>query len=233
MKGTLINAGAVLVGSTIGLLIHKRMPKRLMDVTFQVIGLFTCFLGLYMAFKINDIMLMIFSLLIGSIFGELINLDKWMQGLGDSLKNKLKVEHETFTEGLVTAFLIFCIGSMTFLGALEEGLGKSPRLLLTKSILDGFTSIALASSLGIGVLFSVLPLLIFQGGLTLLAMLAGDIIPQALVTELTAVGGILILGIGINILELKKLKILNMTPSLLATVALYYLFKFLKASVFA
>lgn len=225
MTGTLINTGTVIFGSTLGLIIHKRMPERILSITFQGIGLFTIFLGIQMSLKINNLMVMIFSLLIGSILGEVLKLENRMDNFADKLKNKLKLKHEKFNEGIVTAFLLFCMGSMTLLGAIEEGLGNSPKLLLTKSVLDGFASIALASSLGIGVLFSVIPLLIFQGSITLFAGAFQDVLSPALIQEMTAVGGLMILGLGISILEIKKLRILNMLPAIPVSVGLYYLVK--------
>jgi uncharacterized membrane protein YqgA involved in biofilm formation len=160
-------------------------------------------------------MIMIFSLVIGAILGELIDIDKQINRFADFLKHKISSDNSRFSEGLITAFLLFCMGSMTILGAIEEGLGGKPNLLIAKSILDGFSSIAFASVMGIGVMFSVIPLFIYQGGLTLLATLVGERLSELAVTEMSAVGGILLIGLGITVLKLKEIKILNLLPSLL------------------
>lgn len=220
MTGTLINVGTVLLGSTIGLLIHSRLPERYTKIMFQVFGLFTIFLGIKMALETNNIMVMIFSLLIGTLLGEWWNLEKGMDRLAGFIKRKVKSKNEKFSEGFVTAFLVFCMGSMTILGAIEEGLGDKPNLLLTKSLMDGFSSMALASALGIGVLFSVIPLLIYQGGLTLFAAYISDILSPEVVAELSAVGGILLVGLGFILLDIKKIRVMNMLPSLVIVVFL-------------
>lgn len=224
MQGTLINVGAVILGSVTGMLIHARLPENISKRVFQGIGLFTLFLGIHMASRTDDFLIMIFSIVLGAIAGEMIDLDKWINRFGEWLKRKLKSGNDNFSEGLVTAFLLYCMGSMTILGAFEEGLGGEPNLLLAKSVLDGFSSIALTASLGIGVIFSVIPLLIYQGGLTLFAASLQDILTDPIINELTAVGGLLLIGLGINILEIKKLKILNMLPSLVIVVILAYFF---------
>jgi uncharacterized membrane protein YqgA involved in biofilm formation len=224
MLGTVINAGAVIVGSSVGLLIHSRLPRRITTIVFQGIGLFTLFLGITMAMKVGNFLVMIFSIVLGSIAGELLNVDGRITSMSEFLKRKIRLKSERFTEGLVTAFLIFCMGSMSILGPIEEGLGKPPNILLAKSVLDAFSSMALAASLGVGVLFSVIPLVMYQGGITLFAGYVQGFFTSALINELTAVGGLLLMGLGINILEIKSLKILNMLPSLVIVVILASIF---------
>ncbi|MEX0987834.1 MAG: DUF554 domain-containing protein [Bacteroidales bacterium] len=220
MTGTLINVGTVLLGSAIGLLIRSKLPERFTKIMFQVFGLFTIFLGAKMAMETNNIMVMIFSLLLGSLLGEWWNLDKGMERLANFIKKRAKSNNERFTEGFVTAFLVFCMGSMTILGAIEEGLGDKPNLLLTKSLMDGFSSMALASVLGIGVMFSVVPLLIYQGGLTIFASYLTNILSPDVVSEISAVGGILLMGLGFVLMDVKKVKVMNMLPSLVIVVFL-------------
>ncbi len=224
MTGTLINIIAVIAGSTIGLLFNKSLPEKVIKPVFQVIGLFTLVLGMSMAIKGEEILLIIFSLVLGTIIGSLLDLDSKFQALSHWLQNKINLKNEKFSEGLITAFLLFCMGSMTILGAFEEGLGGRPNLLLAKSVLDGFSSIALSAGLGIGVMFSVIPLLIFQGGLTLLAAFLEQFFTPVIINELTATGGILLLGLGLNILELKEVKIMNMLPALIFIVILTIFF---------
>ncbi|MDN5353435.1 MAG: uncharacterized protein PWQ09_191 [Candidatus Cloacimonadota bacterium] len=224
MLGTIINSAAILVGSIIGLLWHRKFPQKLTQTAFHGIGVFTIFLGINLAFKTSNFIVMIFSIVIGSILGELINLEGSLNKFSDKLKKRLGSKNDRFSEGLLTAFLLFCMGSMTILGAIEEGLGNAPNLLLAKSILDGFSSIALAATLGIGVMFSIIPLLLYQGGLTLLTALVGDYFNQIIVDELSAVGGLMLLALGLRILEIKKIRVLNMLPSLVVVVVLGVIF---------
>ncbi|MBU8891377.1 MAG: DUF554 domain-containing protein [Bacteroidales bacterium] len=224
MTGTIINAAAILIGSLIGIALNKKLPERFIKIVFHAIGLFTLFIGFYMAMKTNNLFLMVISIVTGGIIGEWINIDKYVNLFGDKMKSKLKSKNSRFSEGLVTAFLLFCMGSVTILGAIEEGLGGEPNLLLAKSVLDGVSSIALAAALGYGVAFSIIPLFIYQGGLTLFASHFGDFFAESIINELTAVGGLMLIGLGLNILEIKKIKILNMLPGLIVIVILIYFF---------
>jgi uncharacterized membrane protein YqgA involved in biofilm formation len=224
MTGTLINAGAILLGSIIGLLVHTKLPERLIRIVFQGIGLFTLFLGFYMGLKTNNLFFIIISIVLGGILGELINIDSNLNKLGERIKLRFKSDNSKFSEGMVTSFLLFCMGSVTILGAIEEGLGGKPNLLLAKSVLDGVSSIALTAAFGYGVAFSVIPLILYQGGLTLLAAYFGDYFSETIINELTAIGGLILIGLGINILEIKQLKILNLLPALVIIVLLVYFF---------
>jgi uncharacterized membrane protein YqgA involved in biofilm formation len=224
MYGTLVNVTAVIIGSSIGLLIHSRLPQRVITTTFQGIGLFTIVIGVTMAIRTNNFLIMIVSVVSGSVIGEFIDIEKTINGLGEKIKTRTKQENDKFSEGFITSSLLFCMGSMAILGAIEEGLGGDPTLLLAKSVLDGFCSIALAASLGIGVIFSVFPLLMYQGGLTVCAGSLHNYLTEPIITELTAVGGLLLIGLGISILEIKDLKVMNMLPSLVIVVILAWLF---------
>ncbi|NMC75810.1 MAG: DUF554 domain-containing protein [Candidatus Methanofastidiosa archaeon] len=224
MLGTFVNVLAIILGCIIGLLIKSKIPERINKIIFQVIGLFTITLGITMAIKTNNFLIVVFSLIIGSIIGELFDIEKYLENLSQTLKNKLKSSNDKFSEGFITATLIYCIGPMAILGSIEEGLGNDPNLLFAKSVLDGVASIALSSALGIGVIFSTLPLLIYQGGITLFAGYVSKYLNDALIVELSAVGGILLLGLGMNIAEIKKFKVVNMLPSLLVVVILSYFF---------
>ncbi|MFC1733410.1 DUF554 domain-containing protein [candidate division KSB1 bacterium] len=224
MIGTIINAGAVITGGIIGIFINYRLPERFTKIVFQGIGLFTIFLGISLAIKTNNFLLMIFSIVIGAIVGELIDIEKYIDRFANYLKRKVKAKNSKFTEGFITAFLLYCVGSMTILGSIEEGLGNPPRLLLSKSILDGFSSIALAAALGFGVILSAIPLLLYQGFLTLFASYLNSYLNQVYIDELSAVGGILLIGLGITILEIKKIKIINMLPALIIVIILTYFF---------
>jgi len=220
MLGTLINAGTVILGSIIGLILHRRLPEKITTIVFQGIGLFTLFLGFTMAAKTNHYLIMIFSIVIGSIIGQLLSIDSALDRFSNYLKQKVRSDNDKFTDGLITAFLLFCMGSMTILGAFEEGLGGRPNLLLSKSILDGFSAVVLSAGLGIGVILSVIPLLIYQGGLTLFAGWLGEFFNEIVINEMSAVGGLMLIGLGINILKIKKIKVVNMLPGLVVAVIL-------------
>jgi len=224
MLGTIVNVATVLAGSTLGLLFHRRLPEKITGIVFQGIGLFTLFLGFSMASKTSNFLIMIFSIVIGSIIGELLSLDSVLDKFSDRLKNRIGSKNDKFSEGLIAAFLLFCMGSMTILGAFEEGLGNSPNLLYAKSLLDGFSSIALSAGLGIGVMFSAIPLLIYQGGLTLFAGWLGEFFSDIVINEMSAVGGLMLIGLGISILEIKSIKVINMTPGLLVAIILAIIF---------
>tara|TARA_Y100000385_G_scaffold288661_1_gene355844 strand:- start:3485 stop:4168 length:684 start_codon:yes stop_codon:yes gene_type:complete len=222
--GSIVNALSVILGSFIGISIGNRLPKSIRAIIFQVMGLFTLILGLKMSLETQALIILLLSLTMGAAIGEKLNIEQKLQILGLKIKNLLKNKNEKFAEGLVTAFLLFCLGSMTFVGAIEEGINQDRTLLYTKSFMDGITSILLASSFGLGVLVSAIPLLIFQSLLTFAALYLEPYLTSSIINEVSAVGGVLILGIGINILELKKIKVSNMLPSLFLVVPLHLLF---------
>lgn len=222
--GTLINVAAVLAGGTAGLIISTRMPENIRGIVFQGLGLFTLVLGMSMALKMTNPLPIIFSIVIGGIIGELCKLETLFENFGGAIKKRVGSKNDLFIDGLITAFLLFCVGSMTIIGAFDEGLRGDPTLLLTKSMLDGFAAIVLAATFGVGVLFSVIPLFIFQYGLTLLASALQGWFSDPIITQLTATGGILILGIGLTVLDIKRIRLSNLLPSLVLVVILTVLF---------
>lgn len=224
MIGTLVNTAAVIAGGTAGLLLKKSMPERIKTIYFQAIGLFTLAIGISMVWQMQNILIVVISLAVGGLTGEYLHLEKRAEKLSEYLKGRLKTNNAEFSEGLIASFLLFCVGSMTILGTIQEGTGGSSDLLYTKSLMDFFSAILLASAFGAGVIFSALPLFIFQALLTLLAMQAATFFSSEIIQGLTNVGGILLLGLGVNILEIKNLRIMNMLPSLLLVVILLYIF---------
>lgn len=224
MLGTIVNVLTIILGSTLGLLVHTRLSQNIKTILFQGIGLFTCYLAISMALKSEHLMIVIFSILLGSITGELLTLEKRIESFGNKLKRKFSQEHARFTEGMITAFLLFCMGSMTILGAIEEGLGGNPNLLFAKSLLDGVASIALTSTFGLGVMFSIIPLFVYQGGLTLLAGSLENLLTTPIINEMTSVGGIIMLGLALEILNIKKIKTLNMLPAIVFAAILTIIF---------
>lgn len=225
MFGTIVNTLAVIAGGTLGIFLKKGMPERVRTIYFQAVGLFTLAIGINLVWQMKHILIVVTSIVIGALLGEWMNLEKGADQLSEWTKKKLRIGSEQFSEGLTTAFLLFCIGAMTIVGAIEEGTTGESRLLLTKSVMDGFSSILLASAFGVGVVFSAVPLFLFQGGITMLAKFFGEFLSAETIQALTSVGGILLLGLGINILEIKKLRILNMIPALVVVVLLMWIIK--------
>ncbi len=224
ITGTIINVIAVIIGSLLGLLFHARLPQRFVDTLFQGIGLFTLALGVFMALKAEEWILVILSIIVGGLIGELLRLEELFERLSTRIGKRFNVGGERFNKGLLTAFLLFCMGSMTVLGAIEEGMGGRPDLYYIKSLMDGISSIALASGLGIGVLFSVVPLFLYQAGLTIMANWFGTFMPELMISGISASGGVLLIGLGLNILNITKLKILNLLPALIMIVIFTQLF---------
>lgn len=229
ITGTLVNVGSIILGSFVGVLLKKGIPDRIQSIIFQALGLFTLFLGLTMAFETSGLyLLMIFSLILGGILGEVLKLDTNIEGLSIRLKEKLKSSNPKFTEGLITASMLFSIGSMAIIGPMNEAIKGDLNLILTKSLMDGITSIILAAAFGRGVFFSVLPVFILQATVGILSSFIEPYLDPVLIKELTAVGGLLILGIGISILEIKKINVINLLPSMVVVVVLYFLMEYLK-----
>jgi len=213
MLGTLVNTLTVIIGSSAGLLLRRKVAKGRSDVVFHVIGLFTFYLGLQMALKTANPVSLILGLLVGTLVGEYLGLESLMEGGAERLKQKVGGDSD-FVEGMMTAFLTFCIGPLTIVGSLRDGMGD-PSIIMAKAVMDGFTSMAYASALGLGVLFSTVPLLMFQGSLALIGSFIGTTLPEAMISDLTGAGGIILLGLALNLLNLKKIRVGNMLPSLI------------------
>lgn len=236
MLGTLVNTGAIVAGSLAGMLIHSRLSEKMTTVIFQGVGLMTLTIGISMAIKSRNLMVAVISVVLGAVLGQWIDIDRRLRELSERWQNHSRrtrtAGHEDevvavqkanrFTEGFITASMLFCTGSLAILGAIEDGSGETPRLLLTKSIMDAIASIALGASFGIAVLFSAVPVLIYQGALTLLAAFLMRYMTEGMMADLSAVGGILLMGLGINILEIKKINVTNMLPALVIVVVLSY-----------
>lgn len=224
MIGTLVNFGAIIVGGTIGFRFKSILPQKVVDLLFQVFGLFTLYLGFSMGLKTQNSILIAFSLILGALTGSVLNLQEKTDRLGEYVQTKLKLKGNRFTEGFLVASLLFCMGPVAILGSIEDGMGGEPKLLMIKSLMDGVASIALAASLGIGVIFSAIPILIYQGLITLFASWMGNSFSQLMINELSAVGGILLIGMAINILDIKKIKVLDFITSLIYIIPLVYFF---------
>ncbi len=214
MLGTWVNTGAVVVGSAIGLAAGARLPAGVKTILMQALGLAVVAIGLRMALEAQHVLLAIGCLLLGGITGELLRLEQRLEGLAEILRQRLRSNSERFVEGFVTASLLYLTGAMTIVGSIQDGTIGDPSVLLVKALLDGVASVALASSLGGGVMFSALPVLLVQGGITLLAAQLAFLSQPAVLDAINAAGGLLILGIGINLLELGRIRVGNLLPAL-------------------
>ena len=215
--GTFVNMATVIIGGIIGLSISKTFSPELELMISQAIGLGVLVLGFQMTLKLPESYLLVFilSLILGGVTGELIHLDRLLYNSAELLKTLFSSTDNSFAEGMTTAFILFCIGSLTILGALEEGLQGKRNLLFVKSGLDGISAIIFAAKFGVGVIFSIFPMLIFQGGITLIAAFLKNGIKEIRLKLISAVGGALIIAIGLNVLEISSINIENLLPALI------------------
>lgn len=209
---------AVLAGAGLGILLGDRLPGRVRQTVIYGIGLITLVLGMQMALATENILIVLLSIMLGGILGEWWRLEDRLNSLGRSFEKAASghpsLTRGDFTRGFVTASLVFCIGPMTFLGAIQDGLTGNYRLLAIKSVLDGFAGLAFAASMGFGVAFAAITVLLFQGGISLGAGFLQDVLSDSMIMEMTATGGVMILGIGILLLDIKKVKVANYLPAL-------------------
>ncbi|MDT3698022.1 MAG: DUF554 domain-containing protein [Thermincola sp.] len=214
MTGTLINAAAIIVGASIGFLLKKGIPERFKITVIQGLSLAVIVIGLQMALKTNNILIMIFSLVLGGLTGELLNIEGRLEAFGSKIETLLGNQGGSFTKAFVTPSLVYCVGAMAIVGSIQEGISGDPGILLLKSVLDGVSAIIFASTLGLGVAFSALPVLIYQGSISLLAQYLQDVLTPSVITEMTTTGGVLIMAIGLRILEIKDIKVGNLLPAI-------------------
>ncbi len=218
MTGTVINVISVVAGGTLGTLLGERLPSRIRRVIMQGVGLVTLAVGMSMALTTENFVLVLVSIVIGGILGEWWRLEERLDGAGKWLEAKASrfpfLARGEFTKGFVTASLVFCVGPMTVLGSIQDGLSGDYTLLAIKSVLDGFSSLAFAASMGMGATFSAITVLVYQGILTLGASHFQAILSDAMITEMAATGGVMILGIGLLLLEIKRVRVASFLPAL-------------------
>jgi len=227
--GTAVNVATVLVGSGIGLVLGHRLPQRTRDTVTDALGLVTLLIGALSASEVTSarlaeevgpsapVLIVLGALLIGGIIGSLVDIESRLLGLGGWLKTRLRAgsgAENRFVEAFVTASLVFCVGPLTILGALSDGLGLGADQLFLKATLDGFTAIAFAASLGVGVMASALAVAVVQGVLTVVGYLLGDFLPGAQLDAVTAAGGLLLVGVGLRLLQIKLVPVGNLLPAL-------------------
>lgn len=225
MKGTFVNTGAILVGSLIGILAGKRLPDRLKTLLMQALGLAVLLIGLQMALSGSETLVTVGCLLLGAITGELLRIEQGTERLGVWLKRRFQSDSATFVEGFVSASILYVTGAMMIVGSIQDGTTGDARILYIKSILDGVGSIAFASTLGIGVAFSALSVFIVQGSITLLAAKLLFLQKPEVLGAITATGGLLIVGIGLNILGVTRIRIGNLLPALAYAIAWAVIFR--------
>jgi uncharacterized protein len=217
LSGTLLNAATVLVGGIIGTALGDRLPERLRENVVRGVGLFTLVMGTKFGIETSNLLFVLGSILIGGTLGSLWGVDRRLNALGDMLQRRFARPGGTSTvsEAFVTASIVFCVGPLTFLGSIQNGLSGDASLLAIKSVLDGFTAIALAATLGWGVLLTIAVILIYQGGLALGASVFAGLLSELQLREMNAVGGLLILGVGLKLLGIRDVKVADFLPAIL------------------
>jgi uncharacterized protein len=234
MTGSLINFGAILVGGAIGLLLGSRLAERVKKTVVAGLGLFTLVYGVSLFLKTSNSLIVLGSVLLGILLGEWWRIEEGLESLAIWLESKFNrgsqsEGKEKFIKGFLTATLVFCIGPMAILGSIENGLSGSINTLVVKSILDGFAAMAFASSLGVGVLFSAVIVLIYQGSISLLAAQVQNIATAQMMNELTATGGVILVAIAISsLLEIKKIRTASFLPALLVAPIIVYILTLIK-----
>ncbi len=230
LLGVLVNVATVIIGSTVGLIFKKGISEKYTDAVMLGIGLCTVLIGVQGMLKGENVLVAIISMVIGAIIGTALDIDGKLSGAGDLLSKKLKNgdgDKISISEGFVTASLLFCVGAMTIIGSLESGLKGDHTTIFTKSILDLFSSCMLSASLGIGVIFASIFVFIFQGGIVLLAGFLEPFLSDSAISEITCVGSLMILALGLNLTGLSKFKVANYFPALILSPFICYLFEFL------
>ncbi|SHN33181.1 DUF554 domain-containing protein [Gracilibacillus kekensis] len=231
LLGTLINGLCIIIGTVLGL-IFTNIPERMKTTALQGIGLVVSLIGIQMAIQAENIVLILLSLLIGALIGAGIYLEDKLNIIGERIERKVnKKGKSNLTEGFITASLIFVVGAMAIVGALDGGLRGDHEVLITKAFLDGFMAMVLTTTLGYGVIFSVIPVVLYQGSIALLAVQINKWLPQQVldgfINEVTAIGGLLILAIGLNILNITKIKIGDFLPAIFIFIPFYFSYSFL------
>ena len=222
ITGTLINVGTVVVGGLLGTVLGNRLPEKMRNTVLHGLGLITLVIGITMAITTKNILIPLFSILIGGILGELLRIEDALERLGKwseaRLGHLLGGDQSTFAQGFITASLVFCVGPLTILGSIQDGLMGDYTLLAVKSLMDGFAAMALAASLGAGVILSAVTVFAYQGGLSVLAALFGTALGGVTretpwVVEMTATGGVVILSIAFLLLDIKRIRAANLLPA--------------------
>ena len=223
LQGTIVNVAAIVAGVLIGRLAGRYLSKRMRQTLMVGLGLAVLLIGLKLAMQSQQVMIVIGSLILGGLIGEALGIEKRLEAFGVGLQKRFSGAGK-IAEGFVTASLLYCVGAMAIMGALQDGMGDTPTILYAKAALDGVASIALASTLGIGVLFSIIPLALYQGGITLAAGLMKTILTEPVIVEMNAVGGLLIVAIAVDLMGIKRLPVGNLLPAVFVSIGLIWAF---------
>ncbi len=225
MLGTIVNAAAIIAGSFLGLILKGGIREKMTQTIIQGVGLCVIIIGLESAMKGQSFILeIIFFIVIGTFAGESIDIEKRLDNLGKKMEKRFTQEGSAFSKGFVTASLLYCVGAMAVMGALESGLENNHEILFAKSVLDGIISIVLASTLGVGVIFSAISVFVYQGLITLLAGFLTGVLNDTVILQMSATGGLLIMGLGFSMLLSHKIKVGNMLPSVFMPI-IYFLIR--------
>lgn len=214
MTGTFINVATIVAGSAVGAFAGSRLPGRIRQTVLYGLGLVIMLIGFQMANKTENVLVVLGAIVLGGIFGEVLDIEGRLARFGEYVQDKFSRGSGSFAEGFVTASLVFCVGPMAILGSLEDGLTGDYRLLSIKAVLDGLASIAFSASMGWGTVLSAVSILIYQGAITLFAGSLAGALTQSMITEMTATGGLIIVGIGIRLLDIKDLRLANFVPAI-------------------
>ena len=223
LTGTVVNAIAVIIGSSIGLLLKKGIPQRFSDSIMKAVALCVIYIGIDGCLQGNNTLVAIISMAVGALIGELLRLDDGLNGLGKKLESKFSknnTEESSVAKGFVTASLLFCVGAMAIVGSLESGINGNHEILFSKSLLDFISSVIFSASMGIGVMFSAVFVFVYQGLITLLAQFVGPYLSDSVIAEMTCTGSILIIALGLNMLGITKLKVMNYIPAVFLPILL-------------
>lgn len=224
MLGTIVNTLAVVAGGAIGLLLKKGIPQKVTDAVMQGLALCVIFMGVSGALEGSKTLAMIVSMALGAVVGTLLDLDGRLNKLGDTIESKMAPGGQgKIATGFVTASLLFCVGALSIVGSLQSGLTGDHSMLYTKSMLDFISSIVLCASLGVGVILSAVTLFLYQGVITVLAQALAPVLTDGVIAEMTCVGSLLIIGMGLNMLGVTKIKIMNYVPAIFIVIGLYFI----------
>jgi len=214
LLGTIVNVAAIAAGVIIGLAVKKGISARIQATIMQGLGLMVLLVGLKMAWQTQNEIILILSLAVGAALGGYIDIENKLENFGKWLEAKVGSKRENISKAFVTASLVYCVGAMAIMGSIEDGLTGNPKILYIKSMLDGIASVVFTIAMGIGVVFSIIPVFIFQGSITLFAESIKEFLTDEMVLEMNAVGGLLIVGIAINLLNIKKINVANLLPAI-------------------
>lgn len=221
LTGTFVNFAAIIIGGAVGLLFRKGLPQKYMNAVLYVIGLVVFALGVKYVLAGQQVLVVIISVIIGTLIGTALHLDERLRSLGDFLQSHIRIGGDRFSEAFTTATLLYCIGAMAITGAIAGGLQNDHSIIYLKAVMDGVTAVFFASTLGVGVLFSAVPVLLYQGAIALGAAQLAPVLNMAIIPEISAAGGIALMALGLGLTEIKKLNVADILPSIFLPLLIY------------